>query len=46
MIGLLLYATYIIKPDVAKALSKLSEFLYNPLPLHDATARQAIAYLY
>ena len=45
MVGLLLYAAYITRPDAARALSKLSEFLRNPLPLHNATARRAIEYL-
>jgi hypothetical protein len=46
MIGSLLYATCITRPDAARALSKLSEFLRNPSPLHDAAARRVIAYLY
>jgi len=46
MTGSLLYATCITRPDAARASSKLSEFLRNPSPLHDAAARRAIAYLY
>jgi hypothetical protein len=46
MIRLLLYATYIIRPNRSRALSKLLEFLRNPLLLYDAAARQAIAHLY
>ena len=46
MVGLLLYATYITRPDIARALGKLSEFLRNPLPLHNAAAQRAITYLY
>ena len=46
MVGLLLYATYITKPDAARALGKLSEFLRNPLPLYNAAARRVITYLY
>jgi hypothetical protein len=46
MIGSLLYATCITRPDEARASSKLSEFLRNPSPLHDAAARRAIAHLY
>jgi len=38
MIGLLLYVTYIMRPNTAKALSKLLEFLYDPLSLHNAAA--------
>jgi len=38
MVGLLLYITYIIRPNIARALGKLLEFLYNPLPLYNATA--------
>ena len=46
MVRLLLYTTYIIRADLARALSKLLEFLRNPLPLYNAAARQAIAHLY
>ena len=46
MVRLLLYATYIIRADSARALSKLLEFLRNPSPLYDTAARQAIAHLY
>ena len=38
MVRLLFYITYIIRPDAARALGKLLEFLCNPLPLHDAAA--------
>jgi len=46
MVGSLLYVTYIIRPDAARTLSKLLEFLCNPSPLHNAAARRAIAHLY
>lgn len=46
IIGSLLYATCITRPNAAQASSKLSEFLRNPSPLHNAAARRAIAYLY
>ena len=46
IVRLLLYITYIIRPDAARTLGKLLEFLRNPLPLHDAAAQQAITYLY
>ena len=46
IIGSLLYATCITRPNRSRASSKLSEFLHNPLLLHDAAAQQAIAHLY
>ena len=45
-VGSILYATVIMRPDVAKTASKLSEFLQNPSPRHHAAADQAISYLY
>lgn len=45
-VGSLLYATCITRPDAARASSKLSEFLRNPSPLHEAAVNRAIAYLY
>lgn len=35
-----------IRPDVAKAASKLAEFLLNPSPEHLSQINQAISYLY
>ena len=46
MIGSLLYIIYITRPNTARALSKLLEFLRNLSPLHNAAARRVIAYLY
>ena len=38
MVRSLLYVTTIIRLDIARALSKLLEFLQNPLPLYNAAA--------
>ena len=45
-VGFILYAANITWLDVAKAASKLSEFSQNPLPIYNAAATRAIAYLY
>jgi hypothetical protein len=45
-IGSILYVSTITRPDVAKTASKLSEFLQNSSPRHQAAADQAISYLY
>jgi hypothetical protein len=39
------YPTSITRPDCARALQKLSEFLQNPSPEHEEAADQCIAYL-
>jgi hypothetical protein len=45
-IGSILYAATITRPDIARTASKLSEFLQNPSPRHQAAADQVVAYLY
>ena len=45
-VGSMLYTANITRPDAAKTASKLSKFSHNPLPIHDAAATRAIAYLY
>src|SRR5947207_145675 len=45
-VGSILYAAIITRPDVAKTVFKLSEFLQNPSSRHHAAADQAISYLY
>ena len=45
-VGSILYATVIMRPDVAKTASKLSEFLQNLSPCHHAATDQVISYLY
>lgn len=45
-VGSLGYAAITIRPDIAKAHSKLSEFLTNPSPEHQAAAQHVISYLY
>src|SRR5947207_2900646 len=42
----ILYAAVIMRPDVVKTASKLSEFLQNLSLHHHAAADQAISYLY
>jgi hypothetical protein len=44
-VGSILYAAIITRPDIARAASKLSEFLQNPAPVHQQTAKQTIVYL-
>src|SRR6266700_5910554 len=42
----MLYTANITRLDAAKTASKLSKFLYNLLPIHDAAITRAITYLY
>jgi hypothetical protein len=44
-IGSINYAAVITRPDIAFAASRLSEFLLNPAPEHQATADHLIRYL-
>jgi hypothetical protein len=45
-VGSLGYAAITLRADIAKAHSKLSEFLTNPSPDHLAAAQHVISYLY
>src|SRR5438034_5921543 len=45
-VGSLLYATMTTRPDAAHTANKLSEFLRNPFPHHQAAVDRAISYLY
>jgi hypothetical protein len=45
-IGGINYIAVITRPDVAKAASKLAEFLANPSPQHQTIADKVISYLY
>ena len=45
-VGLIGYPASITRPDCARALQKLSEFLQNPGPAHEEAADQCIAYLH
>src|SRR6266496_122111 len=45
-IGSILYVLMIMRPDIVKTVSKLSEFLQNSSSHHHAAADQAISYLY
>jgi hypothetical protein len=45
-VGSLLYATTITRPDAARAVNKLSEFLMNPSARHQEAVDRAILYLY
>jgi hypothetical protein len=45
-IGSTTYATSITRPDAARALNKLAEFLLNPSPEHLKAANRLIKYLY
>ena len=45
-VGSLGYAAITLRPDIAKAHSKLSEFLTNPSTEHQAAAQHVIEYLY
>jgi hypothetical protein len=45
-VGSLLYAAIITRPDIARATSKLSEFLQNPSDKHHQAADQCLRYLY
>ncbi|KAJ5314846.1 uncharacterized protein N7443_001730 [Penicillium atrosanguineum] len=40
------YATTITRPDAAKAMAKLAQFLTNPGPQHHHAADRALSYLY
>jgi hypothetical protein len=40
------YATTITRPDAAKAMAKLAQFLTNPGPQHHQAADRALSYLY
>jgi hypothetical protein len=42
----ILYTTTITRPDITCTVSKLSEFLQNPLSYYQAAADQVVAYLY
>jgi hypothetical protein len=45
-VGSLNFAAVVTRPDIAKAASKLSEFLQNPSPAHSSAADRVISYLY
>jgi hypothetical protein len=45
-VGSELYAAIITRPDIARATSKLSEFLTNPSEEHQEAADQCLEYLY
>ena len=45
-VGSICYPAVITRPDIAKAASKLSEFLVNPGPQHLAAADHCMRYLY
>jgi hypothetical protein len=45
-VGSVLYATTVTRPDVARAVNKLAEFMLNPGPQHHAAIDRALAYLY
>lgn len=45
-VGSINYPASITRPDCARALQKLSEFLQNPGPAHEAAVDRCIAYLY
>jgi hypothetical protein len=45
-VGSLLYAAVVTRPDIARAASKLSEFLKNPSDEHHEAADQCLRYLY
>ena len=44
-VGSLNFPAVVTRPDISKAVSKLSEFLRNPSPLHIAAADRTIEYL-
>ncbi|XP_044715991.1 polyprotein [Hirsutella rhossiliensis] len=46
LIGSLIYATIITRPDAAFAASRLSQFLQNPSPVHIQQAKRVIEFLY
>jgi hypothetical protein len=45
-VGSLLYAAIITRPDIARATSKLSQFLHNPSDEYHQAADQCLRYLY
>ncbi len=45
-VGSLFYIIIITRPDVARVVVKLSEFLQNPLSYHHEVVNHAIIYLY
>ena len=45
-VGSIAYPSAVTRPDVSRALQKLSEFLQNPSPEHEAAADHCIAYLH
>jgi hypothetical protein len=45
-VGSIAYLASTTRPDCSRALQKLSEFLQNPSPDHEAAADQCIAYAY
>ena len=45
-VGSINYPATITRPDCSRALQKLSEFLQNPGPTHEAAADRCIAYLH
>ena len=45
-VGSINYAAVICRPDIARAMQKLSEFLTNPSPAHIEAANRTIRYLY
>ena len=44
-IGSMNFNAIITRPDISKTMSKLSEFLQNPSPIHRAAANQTLEYL-
>lgn len=46
IIGHLLYPSIIMRPDIAFAAAKLSQFSYNPLKQHIAAAEAYLEYAY
>ena len=44
-VGSINYPTTITRPDCARALQKLSEFMQNPSPTHEAAVDRCISYL-
>jgi hypothetical protein len=45
-VGSLNFAAVVTRPDIARAASKLSEYLQNPSPTHLSAADRVISYLY
>lgn len=46
LVGSILYTAIMVRPDVAYAAAKLSQFLTNPAPEHLKAAKHTIRYLY